>query len=262
MNFLKLEKTSHYDSKIKIIKMGNIFGKYKDNMHVMIDIETLSTRPNACILTIGAIKFTLKPYNELKPIDRMDTFYRRIDIQSCADYNMHIDPATMDWWKKQDKGVRYDTLEHVDRYPLKDVLQEFTRWFGNAEIVWANGIDFDCVILREAFRVCGLETPWKFWNQRDVRTILNVCNISRDCIEKKNLHNAMYDCYYQIQLLEKAYVFITDNDKTLRVGIPEAEFDAYKMRKNPWEDFRAPVEGPKKEDKRTIQTRSKSVKNK
>jgi hypothetical protein len=43
---------------------------------VMLDIETYSTKTNACIMTIGAIKF--KRGTELKKLEEMDTFYRRI----------------------------------------------------------------------------------------------------------------------------------------------------------------------------------------
>ena len=41
--------------------MDNLFGNFdlKDKKHIMIDIETLSTRPNAVIYEIAAIEFKL-----------------------------------------------------------------------------------------------------------------------------------------------------------------------------------------------------------
>ena len=56
---------------------------------VMIDIETLSTRPNAVILTIGAIKFDRK--GPLKKLEEMDQFYVRISKESCELSGMIID---------------------------------------------------------------------------------------------------------------------------------------------------------------------------
>ena len=49
----------------------------KNNNQVMVDIETLSTRPDSVILVIGAIKFSrnvhLQPFDKL---DKIDIFYR------------------------------------------------------------------------------------------------------------------------------------------------------------------------------------------
>ena len=46
-------------------------------IHAMIDLETLSTNPNATILTIGGVKFD--PYKNVEPAQGM---YYRIDVDS------------------------------------------------------------------------------------------------------------------------------------------------------------------------------------
>ena len=46
-------------------------------VHVMIDLETMSTRSNASICSIGAVKF------EGSTI--LDKFYCTIDLKSCKD---------------------------------------------------------------------------------------------------------------------------------------------------------------------------------
>ena len=43
-------------------------------VHAMIDLETLSVKPNAAILTIGGVKFN--PYNNIEPSQGL---YHRID---------------------------------------------------------------------------------------------------------------------------------------------------------------------------------------
>jgi hypothetical protein len=55
---------------------------------IIIDIETLSTKTNALILTIGAIKFNRK--ESIKDIKDMETFYLRVDIDSCKKLKMDI----------------------------------------------------------------------------------------------------------------------------------------------------------------------------
>lgn len=197
---------------------------------IMLDIETLSTKSNAVILTIGAIKIGKDIINTgiLPPIESLNTFYRRINIQSCIDIGLETDPETIDWWKKQKAEAIYEAIENKDRIPIKEALQQFITWFGtdSNEEVWAQGIDFDCVILRNAFEKCGLVTPWKFWNCRDCRTMLNktgiylktvemeVCNRNANFVK----HNALSDCYIQlIALLESfRYVSYKDNNKRIR----------------------------------------------
>ena len=44
-------------------------------IHAMIDLETLSTKPNATILTIGGVKFD--PYTRVEPSQGL---YHRIDV--------------------------------------------------------------------------------------------------------------------------------------------------------------------------------------
>jgi len=60
---------------------------------VMIDIETLSIKNNALILTIGAIKFSRE--KDIEPLESTINFYKRINIKSCKKLNMDIDNDTV-----------------------------------------------------------------------------------------------------------------------------------------------------------------------
>ena len=55
-------------------------------MDIMLDCETLSTRPDATILTFGACKFS--PYNQ-EPIDK--GIYFRINVDEMVVYNTEKD---------------------------------------------------------------------------------------------------------------------------------------------------------------------------
>ena len=46
--------------------------------HLMVDLETLATSPNAQILTIGAVTFNPNGY------EVYDEFYLRVDVDSCS----------------------------------------------------------------------------------------------------------------------------------------------------------------------------------
>jgi len=174
-------------------------------MNVMIDLETLSVRANALILTIGAIKFNTK--YSLKSLDKMDTFYRRITIDSCREIGCHEDPETQKWWDEQDSVAREEAFSPKDRIPIKQALQELSKWFGKDKYtkVYAHSPNFDITILDEAYKNCGLMPPWNFWNVRCTRTIYCLGNIRMSDLPANNKHHAIDDCYRQIIGVYKSY---------------------------------------------------------
>lgn len=132
--------------------------------NVMIDIETLGVRSSSVILSIGAIPFD----NEAVGAG----FYRRVDIQSCLDAGLTVDASTIEWWMTQSNEARAAFDEKG--IPLRAALSQLSEIFDGPELVWANGVNFDLPILENAYRACGLEAPWKFYNTRDYRTVKNM----------------------------------------------------------------------------------------
>jgi hypothetical protein len=174
---------------------------------VMLDLETLSTKNNAIILIIGAIKFnrkdTWKRDFTLEKIDDKNKFYKRITIESCEKIGLHRDTNTEKWWNNQDKHVREEAFGYLEeRVTIHEALKSFTEWFGKSTYIWGNGSIFDITIMSEAYDKCGLSVPWKFYNVRDLRSILDVCNIRLSSFVYKEKHNALYDCFYQIKALQ------------------------------------------------------------
>jgi DNA polymerase III epsilon subunit-like protein len=164
-------------------------------MDVMVDLETLSTRPHALILVIGAIKFNRN--GKISNLKEMNTFYRRITISSCIEKGMHTDEGTRQWWNKQDPKIKEEAFGEP-RTDLFTALRKFIEWFGESKWIWSHGATFDCVILKEAFLRCGLETPWKFWNERDTRTLFDVAGVQNSDLPQAQKHHALYDCHRQI----------------------------------------------------------------
>ena len=106
---------------------------------------------------------------------------------------------TVLWWLRQDKEAQVRLFRPYDDktvVSLANALTQITQWFSRlpyggrepemlmkttrAEMqrnfilggVWGHGSSFDCVILRETYRRCGVEAPWKFSLDQDTRTIL------------------------------------------------------------------------------------------
>ena len=181
----------------------------------MLDIETCSTKPNAMILSIAAIKFSR--ITEITPeLKNMETFYVRIDQKSCDKLDMDIDPETMKWWKTQSQKSQDEVFgKDIIRSDIKTALQALSDFVKGASHIWANSPNFDCVILESAYRMCEMTQPWKFWCLRDTRTIYDIGKINLKTFVQNSdtQHNALFDSYYQICALHAAYQNINNDLK-------------------------------------------------
>ena len=168
---------------------------------VMIDIETLSTKNNAVILTIGAIKFDRK--DDIIELKDMEKFYYRIEIDSCKKLGMDIDEDTLKWWESQEEDAKFEALLNEDRKPIKIVLTKLSIFLRGVQYFWANSPNFDFIILENAYKICNLLVPWKFWSLRDCRTVYDLANTKLSSIGETK-HNSLDDCYNQILCLRKS----------------------------------------------------------
>ena len=130
---------------------------------VMLDLETLGTKPDSTIISIGAVQFDLAT-REIGP-----TFYQIIDITTWPQFN--ADPATICWWMQQKAEARGIFIQAGTKTAY-DVLVAFSEWVPNSGVrVWGNGAAFDNVILASAYRLMKLPQPWRWYNDRCYRTI-------------------------------------------------------------------------------------------
>jgi hypothetical protein len=177
--------------------------------NVMIDIETMSTQKGAAIATIGAIRFDrFVPPPE--SIDDMETFYRRVCLESCKELKLHFDAKTVEWWTQQDADASYEVFCSDDRVHIRQALLELVEWLGNCDytFLWAQGCTFDFPILENSFSKCKMDVPWRFWNVRDSRTLLDVARVSLKDIPSNGTHHALHDCYKQIKGVVQSFLKI------------------------------------------------------
>ena len=96
--------------------------------NVMIDIETLGTRPGSIILSIGACAFDPADISSVGSDARYE-FYENIDPEDCKSLGLTSDPSTVAWWAKQ--GPEAVAMLQTDRQQLIDVLNRFRSWWSN-----------------------------------------------------------------------------------------------------------------------------------
>ena len=166
----------------------------------MLDIETLGTRPQSVVLTIGAVKFD--PW--AVDVDTDNGLYSRIDVDEQIEMGRHIHQDVIDWWGKQAEDVREEALGDHDRTNLNDMLDQINRFVVGADNIWCQGPAFDIVILENLYRQLERPTPWQFWQIRDSRTLFGVHGDPRDK-GAKGAHNALIDCFYQAQAVQQVY---------------------------------------------------------
>ena len=176
--------------------------------NVMIDLETMGTKPGSLILAIGATFFDSA--TELVE-HKEDGFYVNIDLQSGLDTGLTIDASTMWWWLGQSDAARARLLEsdsvHIARVLV--MLTKFLNSKGKDVKVWGNGASFDITLLEIAYLKCNLEIPWKFWNVRDCRTVEDLASkvgINKEEFERKGTHHdALENAIYQAEYIGGMY---------------------------------------------------------
>ena len=169
-------------------------------MDVMLDIETLSTRPWSVILTLGAVKFD--PWAD--DVDQTKGLYVRPDVNEQLSMDRHVQDETVTWWSTQTEEVREEALGEDGRISIDEMLDQLNRFLVGANNIWCQGPAFDIVILEDLYRQVGRPTPWQFWQIRDSRTLFSVHGDPREK-NRHGAHNALIDCYYQARAVQHIY---------------------------------------------------------
>jgi hypothetical protein len=164
----------------------------------MIDIETIGTGPDACILTIAMQTFD--PFSR-GWYDRH--YYARIDTESQPDRN--IEQGTLDWWATQSPESREEAFADEDRIPLQQALEEMHPIIWNSNLFWANGPTFDMNIIEHAYKSYAMPLPWKYYRVRDARTVYSLYpELEKGAVS----HHALEDCRRQITLLQQTLKYL------------------------------------------------------
>jgi len=134
----------------------------------MLDIETMGTGANSVITSIAAVPFHMDGTTG-------DYFSQNVDIQSCLDAGLQVDGSTIYWWLEKSQEAREALLQH--RKPLAQVLLNLISFIG-LEMeqdfnIWGKGPSFDMGILADAYRACKMDIPWRYSNERCVRTYID-----------------------------------------------------------------------------------------
>ena len=176
----------------------------------MIDLETMGISNNAPIMSIGACFF------DPKTGEIGNTFHEQVNLESANEYGATFDPSTIIWWMKQEDDARskfYNNHEAQSIHEVLTIFNEFITKTTNTRYVkpWGNGATFDLGILSNAYYG---KTPWMFYNERDVRTIVDLgqsigFDPKRDMPFDGIKHDALADAIHQAKYVSAIWQLLT-----------------------------------------------------
>ena len=125
--------------------------------YMMVDIETLATKRDASILSIGACMFDID-----------EGIGNKFEVNLKPDGRV-IDPNTVRWWLKQGSEAQAKLFKPEPVTP-SEARKLFTRFIEKNEPrkVWANGALFDLNILRDFYND---HPPWRYPQELCMRSI-------------------------------------------------------------------------------------------
>lgn len=163
----------------------------------MVDVETLSTAPNAAVIQIGANTF-----------DETNPFLAGVaKAEYAGSASFHREQSVIDWWSRQSASAR--SALSINLQPsVKTLATMFVQYlirsgFGTTSRIWANPAHFDIPILEHLLRTCGLPVPWMHWQVRCGRTIVEQFG-ERGHYHDLTKHRADHDCIAQIRDVKRA----------------------------------------------------------
>lgn len=179
----------------------------------MIDLETLSTRANAHIISVGAVVFSRdepqplpENINDLYPGHK---FYMECHFDG---QDRHIDGVTLEWWMH--KGRIQVFPGSNDKSDLVECLNKLRRFIldRKVESAWSKGSMFDLTIITDAFNQFKIPDPLSYKNKFCFRTFINLFQsigievpipYIKGAIEHNALHDAVTQAFWFQQIWEK-----------------------------------------------------------
>lgn len=169
--------------------------------HIMLDLETLGTKENAVIVSIGAVFFDADNLG--------DKFYTALELGEQIRKGRTVSGSTIEWWMKQSTEAR-SVFSETRKFEISEALNEFAAFCGKGDVkVWGNGAMFDNAILLNAYEQFGIKRPWSYRNDRCYRTVIAEFKDKYPDVKITNdygvAHNALDDAIAQAHTLQAVW---------------------------------------------------------
>ena len=164
--------------------------------HIIIDIETLGRRNDAAVTQVGIV-IADENFNVL------DSYLIQVTPDAWNTCNRTFTGETLLWWMQQKKSPvsNTHTISVCSYTDLADNLYLIFRRYNTEEnTVWTKG-PMDLFCIKDICEYLNMETPWKFWQPRDIRTAKEIIKKWK-VIENGNAHDALEDALTELSELK------------------------------------------------------------
>lgn len=173
---------------------GNAVMVGPETHHLMVDIETLGTRPGSAIVSIGAVVFT--------PSAVVAEWECVVSLRDCELSGLKFEASTIEWWMQQSNAA-ISALFTGPRASIFNALTELSCFAADNNVVdyWSHGATFDLVLLNEASLITKAPQLVKdFRRARDTRTLYEITGVNpRTFMGTGTAHNAVDDARAQAE---------------------------------------------------------------
>ena len=172
-------------------------------MDYQLDIETLSTKKNAMIMSVG--------------ICQSDGLGSQIYVPKPTQIfaKRHVEKKTFDWWNEPERVDMFKAMSdkclqaHEEGMTIGDVHDFIFKFLerhddGEPRRIWMNSPAFDGVILESLFNYFKLDAPWHYRDPCCFRTLKKLAEQTQPFgielpKEIANKHDALADCQWQME---------------------------------------------------------------
>lgn len=166
--------------------------------NMMIDLETLDTRPSAVVFQVGVLVFKDVLGGDIRGNLILEKKIFHLDILDQIMAGRTVDLETVRWWRAQSADSWHRHPDEIIK--TGHMFQEINRLYEEHKVgsLWANSPSFDCVLMRSLRESLGI--PMKFPTFRedmDLRTVKRLFQMKGRRMEssgKTTSHNALKDC--------------------------------------------------------------------
>lgn len=156
---------------------------------LMIDLETLDTKPSAYIAAAAVLEW------DWRRVGKLHLFRIGGDQPGRT-----ISQDTIRWWvNKVPAAVMQRCLPVRAELDLPEFLLRLFDIYtkGNHDRVWSHGATFDLVMLADAYRQMQIRCAWDHYAMRDTRTIFDLAPLV-DVERVGDKHDPDSDVLYQV----------------------------------------------------------------
>lgn len=171
--------------------------------HLMVDIESLGTRPGAIVLAVAFVRFSDEAQMTVN-----------LSLPDQEALGLEKDPDTLRWWAEQEaKHPGAWAAATSNAQPLVPALQYIAQWIAWAApsdaLVWCHGATFDCPLLGELYRRANVPCPWHWASVRCTRTLYDLAGINPKDYAVPPPHIALNDAIGQTRAANAALAILS-----------------------------------------------------